>query len=147
MYIFNTIPELCRRTAKILSRLCGCADWSASLLFACVLRSLFSAAGLNKLVQERSQSQSTSIPRNTNHKKKKNKKNKKKKQQQQTSIADDSHFFIWVLRPLQEYSLISSRSFIKGGRKPENPGKNHLTNRKQNLAFPHVTRAWLEPQR
>ena len=43
--------------------------------------------------------------------------------------------------------LITSRSFIKGGRKPENPGKNHLTIRKQNLAFPHVTRARLEPQR
>ena len=31
---------------------------------------------------------------------------------------------------------ISSQSFIKDGRKPENPGKNHLTIRKQNLAFP-----------
>ena len=36
---------------------------------------------------------------------------------------------------------------MKGGRKPENPGENHLTIRKQNLAFPHVTRARLEPQR
>ena len=43
--------------------------------------------------------------------------------------------------------LLSSRSFIKGGRKPENPGKNHLTIRKQNMAFPHVTRAGFEPQR
>ena len=34
---------------------------------------------------------------------------------------------------------ISSRSFIKGGRKPEYPGKNHMTIRKQNMAFPHVT--------
>ena len=42
--------------------------------------------------------------------------------------------------------LISSRSFIKG-RKPENPGKNHPTIRKQDLAFPHVTRARLESQR
>ena len=29
----------------------------------------------------------------------------------------------------------------------ENPGKNHLTIRKQNLAFPHVTRLRLKPQR
>ena len=36
-------------------------------------------------------------------------------------------------------SLISSRSFIKAGRKPEYPGKKHLTIRKQNMAFPHVT--------
>ena len=34
--------------------------------------------------------------------------------------------------PFMNISLISSRSFIKGGRKPENPGKNHLTIRKQN---------------
>ena len=27
------------------------------------------------------------------------------------------------------------------------PGGNHMTIRKQNLAFPHVTRARLEPQR
>ena len=33
------------------------------------------------------------------------------------------------------------------GEKPENPEKNHLAIRKQNLAFPHVTRARLEPQR
>ena len=45
------------------------------------------------------------------------------------------------------FSLISSRSFIEGGRKPEYPEKNHLTIRKQNLAFPHMTRARLEPQR
>ena len=56
-------------------------------------------------------------------------------------------FLIWVLRPFKNISLMSSRSFIKGERKPENPGKNHLTIRKQNLAFPHVTRARLEPQR
>ena len=48
--------------------------------------------------------------------------------------ADLSFFFIWILRPFKNISLISSRSFIKGGRKPENPGKNHLTIRKQNLA-------------
>ena len=49
--------------------------------------------------------------------------------------------------PFKNISLISSRSFIEGGRKPENPEKNHLTIRKQNLAFPHMTRARLEPQR
>ena len=41
--------------------------------------------------------------------------------------------------PFKNISLISSRSFIKGGRKQENPGKNpgknHLTIRKQ-LGFP-----------
>ena len=49
--------------------------------------------------------------------------------------------------PFKNISLISSRSFIEGGRKPENPEKNHLTIRKQNLAFPRMTRARLEPQR
>ena len=58
------------------------------------------------------------------------------------------YFFFWFgfYGPFKNISLISSRSFIKGGRKPENPEKNHLTIRKQNLAFPHVTRARLEPQ-
>ena len=28
----------------------------------------------------------------------------------------------------------------KVGKNPENPGKNYLSVRKQNLAFPHVTR-------
>ena len=58
-------------------------------------------------------------------------------------------FFFWFgfYGPFKNISLISSRSFIKGWRKPENPEKNHLTIRKQNLAFPHMTRARLEPQR
>ena len=47
--------------------------------------------------------------------------------------------------PFKNISLISSRSFIEGGGKPEYPEKNHLTIRKQNLAFPHMTRARLEP--
>ena len=34
---------MCRRTAKVLTRLHGCAGWSGSLLFTYVLRSLFSA--------------------------------------------------------------------------------------------------------
>ena len=57
-------------------------------------------------------------------------------------------FFFWFgfYGPFKNISLISSRSFIEGGRKPENPEKNHLTIRKQNLAFPHMTRARLEPQ-
>ena len=49
--------------------------------------------------------------------------------------------------PFKNISLISSRSFIKGERKPTNPGKNHQTIRKQNLAFPHVTRTRLEQLR
>ena len=32
-------------------------------------------------------------------------------------------FFFWLYGPLKNISLISSRSLIKGGRKPENPGK------------------------
>ena len=57
-------------------------------------------------------------------------------------------FFFWFVfyGPFKNISLISSRSFIEGGRKPEYPEKNHLIIRKQNLAFPHMTRARLEPQ-
>ena len=44
-------------------------------------------------------------------------------------------FLFGFYGPFKNISLISSRSFIKGGRKPENPEKNHLTIRKQNLAF------------
>ena len=38
-------------------------------------------------------------------------------------------FFFWFgfYDPFKNISLISSRSFIEGGRKPENPEKNHLT--------------------
>ena len=56
-------------------------------------------------------------------------------------------FLFGFYGPFKNISLISSRSFIKDGQKPESPGKNHLTTRKQNLAFPHVTRVRLEPQR
>ena len=58
-------------------------------------------------------------------------------------------FFFWFgfYGPFKNISLILTRLFIKGGGKPENPGTNHLTIRKQNLAFPHVTRARPEPQR
>ena len=35
----------------------------------------------------------------------------------------------------------------KVGENRRTPEKNHLTIRKQNLAFPHMTRARLEPQR
>ena len=55
-------------------------------------------------------------------------------------------FFFFSFGFYGPFKNISSRSFIKGGRKPDNPGKNHLTIRKQNLAFPYVTRARLEPQ-
>ena len=48
-------------------------------------------------------------------------------------------FFVFFLfgfyGPFKNISLILSQSFIKGGQKLENPGKNHLTIRKQNLAF------------
>ena len=56
-------------------------------------------------------------------------------------------FLFGFYGPFKNISLISSRSFIEGGRKPVNPEKNHLTIRKQNLAFPHMTRVRLEPQR
>ena len=57
-------------------------------------------------------------------------------------------FFFWFgfYGPFKNISLISSQSFIEGGRKPENPEKKHLTIRKQNLAFQHMTLARLEPQ-
>ena len=46
------------------------------------------------------------------------------------------YFFLFgFYGPFKNISLISSRSFIEGGRKPENPEKNHLTIRKQ-LGFP-----------
>ena len=45
-------------------------------------------------------------------------------------------FYLGFTALSSNISLNSSRSFIKGGRKPENLGKNHLTARKQNLAFP-----------
>ena len=50
-------------------------------------------------------------------------------------------FFSWTgfYSSFENISLIWSRSFIKGGRKQENLWKNHLTIRKQNLVFPHVT--------
>ena len=67
--------------------------------------------------------------------------------QWQTCIVVFLGFFLfWLYGPFKNISLKSSQSFIKGGQKPENPGKNHLTIRKQNLAFPHLTRVRLEPQ-
>ena len=56
-------------------------------------------------------------------------------------------FLIWVLWPFQEYFTYIEPIVHRRWRKPENPEKNHLTIRKQNLAFPHMTRARLEPQR
>ena len=52
MYTFAISPIssvrslLCRRTAKILTRLCECAGWSGSSLVAYILGSLFSTADL-----------------------------------------------------------------------------------------------------
>ena len=45
----------------------------------------------------------------------------------------DLIFWFGFYGPFKNISLISSRSFIEGGRKLENPEKNHLTIRKQNL--------------
>ena len=41
-------------------------------------------------------------------------------------------FIFGFYSPFKNISLISSRLFIKGGQKPENQRKNHLTIRKQN---------------
>ena len=45
------------------------------------------------------------------------------------------------------FHLYQANRSSKVGEKLEYPEKNHLTIRKQNLAFPHMTRAGLEPQR
>ena len=56
------------------------------------------------------------------------------------------NFFLFgFYDPSKNISLILSQSFIKGEQKPENPRKNLLTIRKQNLAFPNVTWERLEP--
>ena len=84
----------------------------------------------------------------------------------QTSSSTRWFFWLGFYGPFKNISLISSRSFIKSERKPEfikaerkpentekktskkqQQKKKHLTFRKQNLGFPHVTRARLEPQR
>ena len=44
-------------------------------------------------------------------------------------------FFIFLILLFKNISLTLSRSVIKGGRKMESLGKNHLTIRKQNLAW------------
>ena len=51
------------------------------------------------------------------------------------------------LRPFQEYFTYIEPIVHQRWAKTGEPGKKHLTIRKQNLAFPHVTRARLEPQR
>ena len=55
-------------------------------------------------------------------------------------------FFVWVLGPFKNISLIPSRSFIKGRRKPENPGKTTWPSVSRTW-LSHVTRVKLEPQR
>ena len=64
------------------------------------------------------------------------------------NIQNSPFYFFWVgfYGPSKNISLILDWAFIKDGRKPENPGKNHLAIRKQNLAFPHVTQVRLKPQ-
>ena len=56
-------------------------------------------------------------------------------------------FFELGLRPFQEYFIYQADRSSKVVENRRTRGKNHLTIRKQNLAFPHVTRARLEPQR
>ena len=56
-------------------------------------------------------------------------------------------FFIWGLRPFQEYFTYIEPIVHRRWAKTMYPAKNHLTIRRQNLAFPHMTRARLEPQR
>ena len=63
--------------------------------------------------------------------------------QDKTRQVLSDFFFIIIIwfgfyGPFKNISLISSWSFIKGGRKLESWGKNQLTIRKQNLAFPRV---------
>ena len=56
-------------------------------------------------------------------------------------------FVIWVLWPFQEHFTYIEPIVHQRCAKTGEPGKSHLTIRKQNFAFPHVTRARLEPQR
>ena len=49
-----------------------------------------------------------------------------------------NHFFYSVLRPFQAFSLISRRINRKVGRKPEYPGKNHLTHPQAELGLSHM---------
>ena len=46
---------------------------------------------------------------------------------------------IWVLCLFQEYFTYIEPIVHQRWAEPEYPGKNHLTIRKQNMAFPHVT--------
>ena len=55
-------------------------------------------------------------------------------------------FFIWVLRPFQEYFIYIKLMVHQRWAKTREHVENHLTIRKQNLAFPHVTWVRLEPQ-
>ena len=56
-------------------------------------------------------------------------------------------FFIWVLRPFQEYFTYIEPIVHQSWSKTGEPGEKHLTILKQNVAFPHVTQARLKPQR
>ena len=56
-------------------------------------------------------------------------------------------FFYFILWPFQEYFTYIKPIVHQRWAKTEEPGeKKHLTIRKQNLAFPHVTQTRLEPQ-
>ena len=65
-----------------------------------------------------------------------------------TKIVFFLFFFIWALRPFQEYFTYIEPIVHQRWAKTGEPGKKKTpTIRKQNLAFQHVTRARLEPQR
>ena len=49
-------------------------------------------------------------------------------------------FFIWFLRPFQEYFTYIEPIVLQRWAKTGEPGENHLNIRMQNLAFSHVTR-------
>ena len=58
-----------------------------------------------------------------------------------------THNIFGFYGPSRIFHLYQADRSSKVGENLENPGKNHLTIRKQNLAFPHVTWVRLKPQR
>ena len=56
-------------------------------------------------------------------------------------------FFIWILRYFQEYFTYTEPIVHQRWAKTGEPGEKRLKIRTQNFAFPHMTRARLEPQR
>ena len=54
-------------------------------------------------------------------------------------------FFYSVLRPFQDYFSSYEMGQSVGGRKWENPEKNHLAHPQAGLGLPHMASAGLEP--